>query len=79
MLTASWINGLPDQLRLHGVDAMYTEMIETMIPQVIDFLFGKNQSSEEDERLKSLKPIVPTSKIWQFRSFLNFFESLLLN
>ena len=26
-----------------------------------------------------MKPIVTTSKIWQFRSFLNLFESLLLN
>lgn len=54
-------------------------MVDTILPEVIDFLFGKNQSSEEDLRLQSLKPIVTTSKIWQFRSFLNLFESLLLN
>lgn len=58
---------------------MYVEIIDTILPEVMDFLFGKNQSSEEDQRLQSLKPIVTTSKIWQFRSFLNLFESFLLN
>jgi Dynein heavy chain AAA lid domain len=58
---------------------MYREMIEGVVPLVIDFLFGKNQSTEEDIRLQGLKPIVPTSKVWQFRSFLNLFEALLLN
>lgn len=79
MLTTKWIANLPDVLKEHGIDAMYIEMIDGIIPSVMDFLFGKNQSSEEDLRLQSLKPIVPTSKVWQFKSFLNLFEALLLN
>jgi hypothetical protein len=54
-------------------------MIASICPNVIDFLFGKKQSAEEDLRLEGLKPIVLTSKIWQFKSFLNLFESLLLS
>ena len=54
-------------------------MISTICPNIIDFLFGKKQSAEEDLRLEGLKPIVPTSNIWKFKSFLNVFESLLLN
>jgi len=79
VLTTKWIANLPDVLKEHGIDAMYIEMIDGIIPPVMDFLFGKNQSSEEDLRLQSLKPIVPTSKVWQFKSFLNLFEALLLN
>jgi dynein heavy chain len=79
VLTTKWIANLPDVLKEHGIDAMYIEMIDGIIPSVMDFLFGKNQSSEEDLRLQSLKPIVPTSKVWQFKSFLNLFEALLLN
>jgi hypothetical protein len=54
-------------------------MIATICPNVIDFFFGKKQSAEEDLRLEGLKPIVPTTKIWQLKSLLNVFESLLLN
>lgn len=54
-------------------------MIACICPNVIDFLFGKKQSAEEDLRLEGVKSILPTSKIWQFKSFLNVFESLLLN
>lgn len=79
VLLHSWINQLPDALKQYGIQEMYVEMIDSILPEVMDFLFGKNQSSEEDLRLQSLKPIVTTSKIWQFRSFLNLFESLLLN
>jgi len=58
---------------------MYQELIDCFVPRVMDFLFGKGQPQEADIRHASLKPIVPVSKNWQFRSFLNLFESLLLN
>ena len=58
VLTHSWVEQLPDELKRHGISAMYVEMIEAIIPEVMDFLFGKNQSSEEDIRIQSLKPIV---------------------
>ena len=45
----------------------------------MQFLFGKEQSQEEDLRLESLKPVLSVSKNWLFRSFLNLFESLLLD
>ena len=49
------------------------------IPEIMDFLFGKEQTVEEDLRLEGLKPIVQVSKNWQFNSFLNLFEALLLD
>ena len=45
----------------------------------MQFLFGKEQSQEEDLRLEGLKPVLSVSKNWVFRSFLNLFESLLLD
>ena len=34
---------------------------------------------EEDLRLEGVKPVLAVSKNWIFRSFLNLFESLLLD
>jgi len=41
-------------------------------------MFGRELSIEEEKRLEGLKTIIPVSKNWQYRSFLNVFESLLL-
>ena len=54
-------------------------MITAFVPGIMQFLFGKEQSQEEDLRLESLKPVLSVSKNWLFRSFLNLFESLLLD
>ena len=61
-----------------GSEALYTELIMAFVPGIMQFLFGKEQSQEEDLRLEGLKPVLSVSKNWLFRSFLNLFESLLL-
>ena len=48
------------------------------VPEIMRFLFGKEQSQEEDLRLEGLKSVLSVSKNWLFRSFLNLFEALLL-
>ena len=53
-------------------------MITAFVPGIMQFLFGKEQSQEEDLRLEGLKPVLAVSKNWVFRSFLNLLESLLL-
>lgn len=57
---------------------MHIELLEYFIPQVMEFLFGQEESAEEENRLASLKPIIPVSQNWSYRSFLNLYESLLL-
>lgn len=73
-----WVSKLPEVMKRHGIHKLYTDMIEHTVPAIMDFLFGREQSLEEDLRLESLKPILSVSKNWVFRSFLNLFESLLL-
>ena len=78
-LLRSWIAALPRTLKEHNCGSMYSDLIMAFVPDVMDFLFGKEQTVEEDQRLEGLKPVVPVSKNWQFNSFLNLFESLLLD
>ena len=66
-------------LKEHACESMYSDLTMAFVPAVMDFLFGKEQTVEEDLRLEGLRPIVRVSKNWQFRSFLNLFESLLLD
>ena len=73
-----WVERLPEVMKRHGIDKLYTDMMGQTVPAIMDFLFGKEQSLEEDLRLESLKPILSVSRNWQFSSFLNLFESLLL-
>jgi dynein heavy chain len=75
----SWVNALPGTLKEHACESMYSDLIMAFVPAVMDFLFGKEQTVEEDLRLEGLKPIIQVSKNWQFQSFLNLFESLLLD
>lgn len=63
----------------HNSGSMYKDLIMAFVPEVMDFLFGKEQTVEEDLRLEGLRPILQVSKNWQFNSFLNLFESLLLD
>lgn len=78
-LLRSWIAALPKTLKEHNCGSMYSDLIMAFVPDIMDFLFGKEQTAEEDARLEGLKPVVQVSKNWQFNSFLNLFESLLLD
>lgn len=75
----NWIALLPAGMKIDGMEAIYSDLIMAFVPEVMAFLFGKEQSQEEDMRLESLKPVITVSKNWLFRSFLNLFEALLLD
>lgn len=66
-------------MKQNGMSQLYKELIFSFVPGIMDFLFGKEQSQEEDLRLEGLRPVINVSKNWLFRSFLNLFESLLLD
>jgi len=78
MLTYPWIQSLPITLKNEGKSSIYNELISYFIPKVIGFLFGNDQTVEEEKRLESLKTVIQVTKNWSFRSFLALFESLLL-
>ena len=78
-LLQSWIDALPGMLKEHSCGSMYSDLVMAFVPEVMNFLFGREQTMEEDLRLEGLRPILPVSKNWQFNSFLNLFESLLLD
>ena len=61
-----------------SIQVIYKDLITAFVPGIMQFLFGKEQSQEEDLRLEGLKPVLAVSKNWVFRSFLNLLESLLL-
>jgi hypothetical protein len=66
-------------MKENGMETIYSDLIMAFIPDIMEFLFGKEQSQEEDTRLEGLKPVLNVSKNWVFRSFLNLFEALLLD
>ena len=78
-LKSEWISTLPAGMKADGLEAMYSDLITAFVPGIMQFLFGKEQSQEEDLRLEGLKPVLAVSKNWLFRSFLNLFESLLFD
>ena len=61
------------------MDKIYGELIMALVPEIMLFLFGREQSLEEDARLEGLKPVLGVSKNWLFRNFLNLYESLLFD
>lgn len=61
------------------MEAIYSDLVMAFVPDIMDFLFGKEQSLEEDLRLEGLKPVLKVQKNWVFRSFLNLFEALLFD
>ena len=78
-LLYKWVAQLPDGMKEHGSHTIYRDLVMSFVPAIMQFLFGKEQSLEEDQRLEGLKPVLGVSKNWLFRSFLNLFESLLLD
>ena len=78
-LLFQWVSKLPDGMKEHGSHTIYRDLIMGFVPGIMQFLFGKEQSQEEDLRLEGLQPVLGVSKNWLFRSFLNLFESLLLD
>lgn len=78
VLTLPWLVNLPNSLKTDGRYKVYRELIEFFIPKTMAFIFGKDATVEEEKRLESLKTIIPVTKNWQYRNFLNLFESLLL-
>ena len=57
---------------------MFQELISYFVPKVMGYLFGYDQTLEEERRLESLKSVVPVTKNWMLRSLLSLFESLLM-
>ena len=78
-MLSKWVSQLPQGMKQDGMEAIYSDLIMSFVPEVMNFLFGREQSQEEDTRLEGLKPVINVSKNWVFRSFLNLFESLLLD
>ena len=78
-LLHNWVTKLPYGMKEYGMEKIYTDLVMAFVPDIMSFLFGKEQSQEEDLRLEGLKPVLQVSKNWVFRSFLNLFESLLLD
>ena len=74
-----WVALLPSGFKEDGMEQLFPDLIMAFVPEIMSFLFGKEQSQEEDQRLDGLKPVIKVSKNWVFRSFLNVFESLLLD
>ena len=66
------------QLRIDGRVQMFQEMINYFVPKVMGYLFGYDQTLEEERRLESLKTVVPVTRNWMLRSLLSLFESLLM-
>lgn len=75
--TETWLQKLPNTLSNPFQLSLYSKLIDHFMPLVTDFLFGTGDSSEED-RLSSLKMVIPATKNWIYSSFLCLLESLLL-
>jgi dynein heavy chain len=78
VMVQPWLTRLPQQLRKDGRSEIYRELINLFVPQVIGFLFGFEQTVEEEKRLEGVKSVIQVTKNWSFRSFITFFESLLM-
>ena len=74
-----WITSLPASFKELGMEKLFLDLIGAFLPRVIEFLFGREHSAEEDARLQGLKPVLKVSPNQQVRSFLNLFEGLLLD
>lgn len=57
-LLRSWVAALPKTLKEQNCGSMYSDLIMACAPDIMDFLFGKEQTLEEDQRLEGLKPVV---------------------
>ena len=53
-----WIRSLPSQLKHEGRMQVYEELISYFVPKVMGYLFGYDQTIEEEKRLESLKTII---------------------
>jgi len=78
-LLHNWVARLPAGMKEDGMQQMYFDLVLAFVPEIMSFLFGREQSQEEDSRLEGLKPVLAVTKNWVFQSFLNLFESLLLD
>jgi dynein heavy chain len=56
--TLPWLISLPNSLKIEGRLQMYKELIDLFVPKVMDFLFGKETTLEEEKRLESLKTVI---------------------
>lgn len=61
-LLTPWLSNLPRHLKTDDVDQLYADLFHYFVPKIIDFLFGKDKSLEEEVRISSLKPMIPNSK-----------------
>ena len=52
-----WIRSLPSQLKHEGRMQVYEELISYFVPKVMGYLFGYDQTIEEEKRLESLKTV----------------------
>jgi len=77
MLTP-WMAALPHALKRDGRGTLIKEILDVFLVELVGFSFGREQSIEEEQRLTSIKPIMPVTKQWIVKTCLNLFESLLL-
>lgn len=45
-----WLRSLPQSLKGNKLDHYYKDLLNYFLPQVIEFLFGKDKSLEEEMR-----------------------------
>jgi hypothetical protein len=79
--TSPWIKKLPTAIKKQGISALYSLLIDSFVPEVINFLYGNTDSEDtlaEEERVENLKGPIQIGKNQLFCNFLNLFESFLL-
>lgn len=55
-----WVQKLPTDLKEDNIQELYHDLISHFLPKVVDFLYGKDQSVEEEMRVTPLQPVIPT-------------------
>ena len=56
-----WITSLPASFKELGMEKLFLDLMGAFLPRVIEFLFGREHSAEEDARLQGLKPVLKVS------------------
>ena len=57
---------------------VYEELVDTLMPQVMGFMFGFEQTLEEERRLEGLRTVIGVTRNWLYRSCLGLWEALLM-
>ena len=58
VLVFPWLTSLPRSIREEGRFQIIKELIDHFIPNIMGFLFGYDQTLEEEKRLESLKTVI---------------------